>query len=237
MTYVVVSSGSLAGVHSDKPGIPASTRRALLLRKEVVRRVQTRSLGGAQGSYELGSVTNALGQVGGERLADGTTPGQRELIIAQLSQVIHDWTKKLDDILGGTLSLSSVFTSAGPIFSMQAAQARMMVQRARDSLTGTAHLDGLLPAASRALRDYSRDVSEIQSTVQSALANMEASVQGSIQVAEKARIGSIFQKAKDDAKKVLKSGLEEVPDALPPYVLIGGGLVALAYLYNTLRGR
>lgn len=171
-------------------------------------------------SYHLASMSktalrglSSLGASPNDVLADNTTPAEREYIAAMVSQLVFDWSNKIQSVLDGRLSLSSMF-SRGAIFSMTAFDARASMQRAKEQLNGQ-----FLEAATNAVRDYNRPLAEIKETIIAYIDNLEKQMQAALKSEERSRIAAIFEEAVNVAAKAGRKVADSISGNTPAWVV------------------
>ncbi len=165
-------------------------------------------------------------------LPDNTTPAEREMVAAFVSQLVFDWSKKLDDILSGRLSLTTMF-KRGAIFTMDAINARSSMVRAKDQLN-----KDFLPAALNAVRDYNRKLAEVKESIIGYVNQLEGQMQSALATEERSRLENIFDEAVRVAARAGRRVLDNIAGETPMWqkVLIGiVGLGTVGYFIRSVR--
>ncbi len=186
---------------------------------------------GLAGLHTVGRVHGLGAVTGTSQLADGSTPGSREIALAHLSVLVADWKAKLQGVLDGQLSISSCLFQAGPLFSMQTAAARASIVRARDQLPT------FLEAAAGAMRDYNRNINEVSDVCEAYLDGVALNLSTSLKIEERGRLKSVMKQAITEAKNIVKDGAEAAATIvdLPWWVAPAVGIFALAYVARSVR--
>lgn len=172
---------------------------------------------------------------------DGTTTGDREMMIAALSMQVAEWQQQMQAFIDSNLSVhtTSGLLARGPFFWPAAIATRANVVAAKNDLSSR-----FLPAIAAALRDYTRPTAPIMEVAVDYLktlaeqfkcqmtAEAQATLRGFAKEVKKQTISNanaLLSAARDAAKGATEG-------VFPAWVAPVAGLFVVAYLWNTLRG-
>lgn len=173
--------------------------------------------------------------------SDGTTHGDRAMMLVALSIEVAKWQKQMQDVLDGKLSItSSVFRPIGGSFNGSAMELRGFLQTARTKLASE-----FMPIVAAALRDGSRSTKEVMDTAVSYLDTVAAQFKMIVAAEDRATVKAFAQAvldaagktANDVARKARDLGKQATTDVFPVWFAPAAGLFLVAYLWNTFRVR
>lgn len=239
MTYVMIHGRGLSGLRAQhavqSARVPSGLAGPLKVTIEHVDGVGAVGYVGQGGMNGLGVVSTGAG----DRTVDGTTTGDREMMIAALSMQVAEWQKKMQDVLDGKLSWQGVLFR-GPVFIKDTVQLRQFMKSSKDDLTAR-----FLPLMAERLRDYTADTTFVMRQGKEYLNTVAAQFNATLDAEAAATLEGFAKVVKKETIKNANALLKAAKDAgegagqgvFPWWVAPVVGVVGVAYLWNTFRGR
>lgn len=169
---------------------------------------------------------------------DGTTTGDREMMIAALSMQVFDWQQQVQKALDGDLSMTGVVVR-NILFVSSAYQNRQHMLKAK------ADLAKFMPDVAAKLRNYQQPAAAVMEYAIGVLDAIAGQIGATLTSEAKNTLRAFAQQVKkntiSNANALLSAAREAGEGAsvgvFPPWAAPAAGLFLVAYLWNTFRLR
>lgn len=221
MSYAIINAKGLAGI-----GHP-QTPRGLLPGGCVVR--------------PNGLIAPVLGGIPGDvspKTVDGTSTGEREMMIAALSIQVHEWQQQVQKALDGDLSLTGTL-ARGLLFVPSAYQNRQHMIKAKNDLAAF-----MIDIAAR-LRNYQQPTAPVMEYAVAVLQAIASQIGATLTSQATSTLRGLAQNVKKETISNANALLSAARDAgkgategvFPWWAAPAAGIFIVAYLVNTLKMR
>lgn len=170
--------------------------------------------------------------------SDGTTHGDRAMMLVALNVQVQDWRAQCQKALDGTLSVSGVF-ARGLLFVPSAYQNRQAMLKARDDL------DAFMTDISARMRDPAQSTAAVMEFGVGMLQQIGGQIGATLTSEAKNTLRAFATVVKKETVNNANALLSAARDAgqgatqgvFPVWVAPAAGLFLVAYMWNTFRSR